>query len=292
MKSWLIQMKAKLRDKHGNLNKIQKYIDEAVDSQVDLLAFPELALTGYISGSKLYELAEPIPGPSTEEIIKRAVETKIYIVMGMPEIKGGFIYNSAPLFGPEGLIGVYRKHYLPNFTSLAGFKYEEGRDFKAALDLRIFDTKFGKIGIEICYDAWHPEIARVHALQGAWFIINISASPIGVAEWFQLLGRARALENIVWFAFVNQVGIQERIPFGGGTCIVDHLSNIKKHASIGEHAKEEIIEYEIDSGAFSKQRLNLPFLKDVRPEILKKVYEIAASKKELENNQTRNNELD
>jgi len=274
---WLVQMNAEPEDKYGNLHKIHKYIDKASSSRIDLVAFPELAISGYVSGSKLYELAEPIPGPSTEHMIKKAENGKMYIVMGMPEIRDGSIYNSAPVFGPEGLIGIYRKHYLPEFASLDGFKYEEGRDFEPALDLRVFDTRFGKIGIEICYDAWHPEIARAQALQDAWLIVNISAAPIGAAGWFQLLARARALENIVWFAFVNQVGLQEGIPFGGGTCMVSHLSNIEQQASIGKDGKEEIVEYKIDNSAIFEKRLNLPFLKDVRPEVLKKVYEIARS---------------
>jgi predicted amidohydrolase len=277
-------MDSKPGDKYGNLNKINEYTDKASSSKADLIVFPELALTGYMSGSKLFELGEPILGPSTKGIMRKAIDKKIYIVVGMPEIRDGVIYNSAPFFGPEGLVGVYRKHYLPNFTSLAGFKYDEGKYFEAVLDLRIFDTKFGKIGINICYDLWHPEIARIHALQGAWLIINISAARVGLSEWHQLLARARALENIVWFAFVNQIGVQGGTSFGGGTCIVDHLSNIKKQASIGEHGKEEIIEFDIDSSAILKQRLGLPILEDVRPEILREAYEIVTRRRQVARN--------
>lgn len=273
MKIWLVQMESKLKDKVDNLKKICNYIDKAVDAKVNLIAFPELALTGYVCGLDFYDLAEVIPGSSTAEIIERAKKGKIYVTFGMPELEDGVIYNSAPFFGPKGLIGVYRKIYLPNFD-FAGVRYEELMYFKPASDIITFDTEFGKLGIEICYDFYYPEITRIHALQGAWILLNISAAPIGVPEYFQLLARARATENVAWFGYVNQIGEQEEVFFGGGTCIVDCSGEIKKSASMGADAKEEVIEYEIDSESIFEMRLNLPILRNVRPEILQKASEI------------------
>jgi predicted amidohydrolase len=268
-------MEPKLYDKTANISNILSYVGKAIDANVDLVAFPELALTGYMCRQRFFDLAETIPGPSTLEIMKRLKGGKVYVTLGMPEVKGGFVYNSAPVFGPGGLVGVWRKLYLPtHITTKATF--EEGMFFKQGSDIITFDTEFGKIGIEICYEFWYPEITRIQALKGAWLLLNLSAGPVGFQETFQLLARVRALENRAWFGVVNQVGLQEGTRFGGGTCIVNHLGEIEKSASSGESAREEIVEFEVDNEAVCKERLSLSFLRDVRPEILRKAAEIAA----------------
>jgi len=274
MKIWLIQMEPKLKDKEQNLTKIHSYLDRAVKEKVNLIAFPELALTGYMCRKDFFDLAEPIPGPSTKEIVERAAKENIYVVLGIPELGDGYIYNSAPLFGPKGLVGVYRKIYLPNHISARGVTYEEQMFFRPGNKLVAFETDFGKIGIEICYDIWFPEIARAYALLGAWFILNITAAPAGVPELFRLLSRARAMENVCYFGLVNQVGRQENILFGGGSCVANYLSEMKAEGSIGDTGKEEVLECQINSEEAQRHRFYLPVLKNARYDIAEEYLKI------------------
>jgi predicted amidohydrolase len=267
-------MNPQLKDKNKNLHIIHSYLDRAVREKVDLVAFPELGLTGYMCRTDFFDLSEPIPGPSTKEVIERAAKECIYVAFGMPELKDGFVYNSAPLFGPKGLEGVYRKLYLPNHISARGVAYEEQMFFKPGKEIPIFETRFGRIGIEICYDIWFPEITRAQAISGAWLTLNLSAAPLGVPENFRLLSRVRAMENVCYFGFVNQVGLQENIVFGGGSCIAGYLSDMKAEGSMGEAAKEEVVEGHVSYEEVLRHRFSLPVLRNARPEVAHEFWRI------------------
>jgi len=270
MRIHLVQMKPKLLDKKTNLETMARYIEQAVKQKVSLVVFPELSLTGYMCRKAFAELAEPIPGPSTRDIVLKAQKNKIYVLFGMAEKKGDGIYNSAPLCGPNGIVGIWRKNYLPQFISSSGVRYEEKKYFRSGAQLNVFDTSFGKIGIQICYEIWFPEIARAQARQGAWLLLNISAAPMGVPRTFRQLGQARALENSCWFGFVNQVGCQESISFGGGTCMVDPNGALTDLATLESESKEEVLCCEITSQPVFERRKSLPVLKDVRLKMIRK----------------------
>ena len=220
------------------------------------------------------EHAEPIGGPATEKVVKLAKDKNIDILFGMPELNGSLAHNSAVLIEPDGVLGVYRKLHLVTFE-YAGVRYEEHLFFKPGFDIKVFDTRFGKIGVEICYDFWFPEIERCCALQGAWLLFNISASPFKVPDVFRLLAQARAVENQAFFAFVNEIGPQEGVVFEGGSCIVDNAAQIIESAQYGEDLNDEIIQRELDPDIITQARLDLPLLRDVRPEILRRVADIA-----------------
>jgi len=270
----LVQMKPELHNKKANLEKILTFSEQAAKDKVDLVAFPEMALTGYVCGRRFLEHAEPVNGPSVQKLVQFARDKKISILFGMPELNGTLIHNSAVLVEPSGVVGLYRKLHLVTFE-YADVRYEEHLYFKPGFDIKVFDTRFGKIGIEICYDFWFPEIVRACCLQGAWLVFNISAAPLDVPEIFQLLGRARAVENQSYFAYVNEVGLQEGVVFGGGSCIIDNTAEILKTSSIGAKAVEETVQFELDPEKILKARLDLPLLRDVRPEVLLRVAEIA-----------------
>ncbi len=102
MKLQLVQMEPKLYDKEANLSKIIHYIDEAADEGTGLVAFPELALSGYMCGKEFHRLAEPIPGPSTTRVENKAKERNIYVTFGMPEMGAGRVYNAAHVLGQRG----------------------------------------------------------------------------------------------------------------------------------------------------------------------------------------------
>lgn len=159
-------------------------IAEAARQKADLVLLPE-TLTFYGTGRPLAECAEAIPGPSTAYFGGLAMRHNLYIVAGLVERDGALIYNTAALIGPDGaLAGKYRKVALPRSEIEAGV--QPGRDYP------VFDTRFGKLGIMICYDGFFPEVARRLAINGA----EVIAWPVWGCN--PLLARARACENHVF----------------------------------------------------------------------------------------------
>jgi N-carbamoylputrescine amidase len=171
-----VQLEAKMADKDSNLRKVLDYIKKAAANEAEIVVFPEMCLTGYTCGtdlektSILFELAEPIPGPSANAIIKAAKENNIYVIVGMPEANTEFlgqIHNSALFTGPEGIVGVYRKIYLVNFPSFSTVR-ETHWGFSPGTEIPVWKTKQGwKIGVNICYDQGMPEIPRIQAIARA-----------------------------------------------------------------------------------------------------------------------------
>ncbi len=278
MKLWLVQMDTRLGDKKANASKMLDYLADAAKSGVDLIIFPELALTGYLCHQRFPELAEVIPGPSTMKIMEMAKNSNIYVVVGMPEVRGPYIFNSAVIFGPEGIAGVYRKLVLATAWSNV-CTFDEGMYFKPGSDIITPDTRFGKIGLEICRDIYYPEIDRAHSHRGAFLLTCISAVPypreyIVPSERFQMLGKARSLENCACFAYVNRVGVEEDVTYGGGSFITNERGEIQKIASHGDEAKEEVLEHELDVKAVLKAKHASIFVRDARPDIMRRAADI------------------
>lgn len=164
-------------DKAANLKKMTDMIETAAEIGVNILAFPELALSGYECDSERgcgktgmhQRLAETIPGPSTEEIAKLANKHNIYVILGMPErdqVNPDTIYISAAVIGPEGIIGAYRKLNLSPPTAGVTEQLCFTGGAKVIKEIPVFETRYGYIGVTICYDFWlFPEITRIQRLQ-------------------------------------------------------------------------------------------------------------------------------
>ena len=159
-------------------------IAEAARQNADLVCLPE-SLTYYGSGKTLAQCAEPIPGPSTEYFGQLAKQHDLYIVAGLTERDGSIVYNTAALVGPEAeLVGKYRKVCLPREEIEAGVT--PGSDYP------VFATRFGKVGMMICWDVHFPEVARNLSSRGA----EVIAMPIWGGN--PALARARAIENQIY----------------------------------------------------------------------------------------------
>ena len=159
-------------------------IRKAGEQNADMVVLPE-TLTYYASGRDVGDVAEPIPGESTEYFGKLAKEHNLYIVAGLHEREEHLVYNTAVLIGPDGnLVGKYRKVCLPREEIELGIC--------AGKDYPVFDTRFGKVGLMICYDGFFPEVARELAIRGA----EVIAWPVWGCN--PDLAKARAVENSVY----------------------------------------------------------------------------------------------
>lgn len=189
-------------------------IAEAGKQKVDLIVLPE-TLTFYGTGKELADCAEPIPGPSTEYFASLAKIHHLYICAGLVEREGKTVYNSAVLLGPDGsLVGKYRKVTLPRGEITAGIT--PGHDYP------VFDTRFGKVGMMICYDGFFPEVARALSIHGA----EVIAWPVWGCN--PMLAAARACENHVYVVSSTYSDPKQKWMISG---IFDHWGNVLSRAT-------------------------------------------------------------
>ena len=271
MKMALISARPKIADKKSNLKTMENYVKK---TKADFYVFGELFLTGYRCKDELRNLAETTNGPSIRYMKKIAKDRKCYIVFGLPlkdEKIEGIIHNVSVLIHPNGNVNIYKKWFLPTFGP-----FEEKIFFDEGEELNIFVTKFGKIGLLICYDIFFPEISRALSLQGADILICISATPSTTRKYFETIIPVRALENTVFMAYINLVGTQEDLVFWGGSQVYDPLGNLLVKAP---YFKESIVTCDLDLKLLTKARANRPVIRDIRPEIYQDLYTISRFRK-------------
>ncbi len=264
----LCQISSKRENKNENLLKIEKLTREANQQGADLAIFPELSLTGYVVLDQIYELAETIPGPTTVKVEALAKQTGMHIIFGMPELSEktqGTIFNTAVLIGPSGLIGKYRKMYLPTHSV-----FEEKRYFRPGYEEAAFQTDLGTIGLSICYDVFFPEVFRLTRLKGAQLMVCISASPAVRRNYFEILTSARALENTTYLAYVNLAGVEDGLQFWGGSRLVSPTGDLIAKARYDD---EDFVVCEVDYGDLRTAETFIPTLRDLRPELFDKLKE-------------------
>ena len=267
MKIALVSARPKIADKKANLKAMENYIRR---TKADFYVFGEMFLSGYPCKDEFKNLAETKQGYSINYMKKIAKEKKCYIVFGMPlkdEKVEGLIYNSAILIHPNGIVDHYNKRFLITFGP-----FEEKFFFDEGEESNVFKTKFGKIGLFICYDLFFPEITKALSLQGADILICISASPSTTRKYFETLLPARAIENTAFLVYTNIVGAQEDLILWGGSQIYGPLGNLLIKAP---YFKESIITYDIDLKQLKIARENRPVLRDIRPEIYQDLYNIS-----------------
>ena len=204
-------------DVAATLAKVETNIVEAAAQGVDIVVFPEEALTG-LGGCDAcrqgadhcdyhHALAETVPGPSTERIAALCAEHDLYVALGLVERDRHdpeTLYNAAAFVGPDGIQGTYRKVHLGSLPWVT-----EGVTFEPGDALPVFETRFGPVGIQICYDFWfNPELTRILALKGARIILNCCgtfAGP-GKRDYMIQTTSTRAQENLCYVASANHVG--------------------------------------------------------------------------------------
>jgi predicted amidohydrolase len=257
------QISCRPGDKKHNIETMKKKIAQAKGIKADIIAFPELSLTGYVVRDRAYELAETVPnGPSVHEIEKIAKKEDTHIIFGMIERNAkasAVLNNTAVLISPKGYVGKYQKMQLPTHSV-----FEEKRYFRLGYQMPVFETEAGKIGMMICYDVYFPEIARLLSLRGAKLIVGISASPSVRRGFFETLTAARAMENTVFFAFVNLAGVEDGLQFWGGSRIISPSGSVISQA---KYDVDDFVSATISYSDINRVQAWVPILRDLRPEI-------------------------
>jgi N-carbamoylputrescine amidase len=271
----LVQM-ACSADPAENMAKALWRVREAAGRGAQIICLQELFRTQYFCREEkpeLFDLAEPIPGPTTDCLSGLARELHVSIVASLFERRAAGVYhNTAAVIDADGsLAGIYRKMHIPDDP----LYYEKYYFTPGDLGFRNFDTRYARISPLVCWDQWYPEAARVAALGGAQVLVYPTAigwHPAEKAEFgaaqhdaWRTIQRAHAIANGVWVAVVNRVGYEgppERgIEFWGGSFIADPFGQVVAEAS---HDREEILIAEIDPRRAEDVRRNWPFLRDRR----------------------------
>ncbi|MEW6001680.1 MAG: NAD+ synthase [Nitrospirota bacterium] len=247
----LAQIDPTVGDLLGNVSKIVYYLEKAREADADIVAFPELSITGY---------------PPEDLLLKpQFIEDNLYALKEVQEKSGditvivGFvdrkddIYNAAAVIHDKNLIDIYHKMYLPNYGVFDEFRY-----FQAGTRSPIYQLGDVWIGVNICEDIWYPEgSTRTQALAGAEVIININASPyrIGKGRFRENMLSTRASDSIVIVAYLNTVGGQDELVFDGHSIILDQNGDI---IARGKQFEEDMIIADLDLEGVMMRRLHAP----------------------------------
>jgi len=239
-----VQWEPLLGQNEHNRDRLIELISEAFNQGAELIVTPELSNSGFVFNTRkeAYSCAELIPGgPTTSALEDAAKKAKGYIVSGLLEKENGLIYNAAVLIGPEGYIGKYRKNHRWDIEKTF---VEPGN-----LGLPVFELPIGRIGLQVCYDGWFPEIARIYALKGVDLICEPTNWPIApgiiTAEnpLSPLVHMVQAHWNNLFMICADRVGTERGVEFLGHSCICGPVGFIKGPASLD---KEEILMAEIN----------------------------------------------
>lgn len=265
----LVQMKCG-EDPVKNLDHATQKIREVAKQGAQIVCLQELFRSLYFcqtNNDQYFSLAENIPGPSTEVLGNLAKELGIVIVGSFFENDGGKYYNTACVIDADGkFLGKYRKLHIPD--DLPNY-YSELYYFKPGdLGLPVFETRFGKIGVLVCWDQWFPEAARTLAAKGAEVIFYPTAigwpetqrsEEIGPTEFnaWVTIQRSHAIASGIFIAATNRTGTENHLSFWGGSFVADPLGRILKQAS---HDKEENLIVTCDLGTIPEVRKDWPFL--------------------------------
>ena len=266
------------KDVNHNLKKACDWVEKAAKAGSQVICLPELFRTQYFCQKEdidYFNLAETIPGPSTEALSKIARQYKVVVIVPVFEKRApGVYHNTAVILDSEGNIaGLYRKMHIPDDPAF----YEKFYFTPGDLGYKSFSTEYGNIGTLICWDQWYPEGARLTALKGASILFYPTAigwHPHEKAEHgkpqfesWMTVQRGHAIANGVYVAAANRIGLEKEnensagLEFWGSSFICDPQGIV---IAQGSTDKEEIVMAEIDTERIEYIRRNWPFLRDRR----------------------------
>jgi len=271
----LVQM-ACSKDPNENLAKAEWRIREAAGRGAQIVCVEELFRSQYLCREEdpgLFDLAEPVPGPTCDSFARLARELQVAIIGSVFERRAAGVYhNTALVIDADGtLLGIYRKMHIPDDPGY----YEKYYFTPGDLGFRCFDTRFARVAPLICWDQWYPEAARLAALAGAqvlfyptaigWHPAEKARQGAAQHEAWRTIQRAHAIANGLYVAAVNRVGYEgppeTGLEFWGGSFVADPFGQVLAEAS---QDGEETLIVECDPRRIEEVRRNWPFLRDRR----------------------------
>jgi len=267
----LVQMRC-VASKEANIEKAVRRIAKAATDGANIVCLPELFAGLYpcqTEDHRRFDQAEPIPGPTSEVLSRAAREHGVVVIGSLFERRAaGLYHNTAVIFDADGgPAGMYRKMHVPDDP----LYYEKFYFAPGDLGFSSFPTRFGRLGVCVCWDQWFPEAARLTALQGAEIIFYPTA--IGWlanekeehgasqhAAWETMM-QSHAIANGLFVAAVNRAGVEDQLEFWGASFACDPNGNVLARAG---HDAEETLLAECDLAQIDVVRTHWPFLRDRR----------------------------
>jgi len=267
----LVQMRCSA-DPAENLATAAARVEEAAERGAQVVCLQELFRSPYFcqrEDAATFDLAEPIPGPSTDALGRVAAARGVVVIAPLFERRAeGVFHNSAAVIDADGSIaGVYRKMHIPDDP----LYYEKYYFSPGDAGFRSFATRAGQVGALVCWDQWFPEAARLTALRGAEILFYPTAigwhpsekAQHGAAQHgaWETIQRSHAIANGVFVAAVNRVGVEGGLEFWGASFVCDPFGRVLARAS---HDREEVMVVDCDRALIGETRRNWPFLRDRR----------------------------
>src|ERR1700693_3296041 len=284
IKSGLIQVSLPKSEGEGTIPEIMEamvqkhipFIESAGKQGVQILCMQEIFNTPYFCPGQdkaWYESAETVPGPTTDRMAEYAKKYNMVIIVPVYEKEqAGVLYNTAAVIDADGTyLGKYRKNHIPHTSGFwEKFFFKPGN-----LGYPVFQTRFAKIGVYICYDRHFPEGARLLGLNGAEIVFNPSATVAGLSQYLWKLEQpAHAVANGYFMACSNRVGVEAPWNLGrfyGSSYFVDPRGNF---LAVGSEDKDELITAEMDLDRIEEVRRVWQFFRDRRPETYQPMAEL------------------
>jgi predicted amidohydrolase len=280
----LVQLAPRLGEVDANLELAGEWLRRATAEEAQLVAFPELALTGYLLSDLVPEVAMTATDPRLAALSREA--PRVHIVIGFVEETDDHQYaNSAALLRDGELVAVHRKVYLPTYGL-----FDEGRFTRPGQLIRAHEIgpPLGRIGLSVCEDFWHPSLPMLLAQDGASLLVNVAAGPArapgseagtrAIAGWREMLD-TYALLGTVGVAFCNRVGNEEGLTFWGGSRLLGADGSVIAEGPLYEEA---LVVGSLDTDDLRMQRYQLPLLADERLELTRReVDRIIAERAEI-----------
>ena len=261
-------------DAKSNMDKAIAGIKDAAAKGANIVCLQELFTSLYFCDVEDYEnfkLAEPVPGPSTDILSAVAKEAGVVLIASLFEKRAqGLYHNTTAVLDADGsYLGKYRKMHIPDDPAY----FEKFYFTPGDLGYKMFETKYGKIGVLICWDQWYPEASRLTALMGAeilfyptaigWATNQDEATNTEQYNAWQTIQRSHAVANGVHVVSVNRVGLEQNgaMKFWGGSFVANPFGSLIVKAT---HDQEEVIVTELDLSKTDSYRTHWPFLRDRR----------------------------
>ena len=266
----LVQM-ACTEDPVANQRKAEAHIRQAAADGAQIVCLQELYQSTYFCQyyrQEFFDLAEPIPGPATTALSSLAGQLGVVIIASLFEKRAdGLYHNTAAVFDADGTgLGIYRKAHIPDDPLF----YEKYYFTPGDTGYKVFNTRFARIGVLICWDQWYPEAARLTALKGAQILFYPTAigmlssettqERVEFSQAWQTIQRSHAIANGCYVASVNRVGTEGELTFWGESFVCGPFGQMLAQAE----EQETVLHASLDLSAIDQQRRTWPYLRDRR----------------------------